>query len=396
MSPPLKGIRVADFSRVIAGPLASMHLADLGADVVKIEHPVGGDDTRGYTPPDYHGLSGAFLCFNRNKRSIALDLSVPEGRATARALIDAADVVIENFSTGVMAKFGLDYESVKRPDLIYCSTSAYGRTGPFLKRLGYDPVVQAESGFMSLTGHPHQEPMRTAIPMVDVSTGLTGGVGVLAALYHRKRTGQGQFLEAPLFDTGFAQTGMHSTGYLLDGTVPERIGNNDYFQHPVGRYACTDGEVMIAVETDMQFQALCRALGIAARGNWASNAGRVADRAGLNAVLEAALAPFSRVEALATLQAAGVPCCEAREIPEAFADPAAAEWLGPIPHEDFGEAPNMPSPMRLSGTPAREPLAGPVLGRHADAVLREWLGYNDEQAASLRATGAMGAAEEAA
>lgn len=396
MSPPLKGIRVADFSRVIAGPLASMHLADLGADVVKIEHPVGGDDTRGYTPPDYHGLSGAFLCFNRNKRSIALDLSVPEGRATARALIDAADVVIENFSTGVMAKFGLDYESVKRPDLIYCSTSAYGRTGPFLKRLGYDPVVQAESGFMSLTGHPHQEPMRTAIPMVDVSTGLTGGVGVLAALYHRKRTGQGQFLEAPLFDTGFAQTGMHSTGYLLDGTVPERIGNNDYFQHPVGRYACTDGEVMIAVETDVQFQALCRALGIAARGNWASNAGRVADRAGLNAVLEAALAPFSRVEALATLQAAGVPCCEAREIPEAFADPAAAEWLGPIPHEDFGEAPNMPSPMRLSGTPAREPLAGPVLGRHADAVLREWLGYNDEQAASLRATGAMGAAEEAA
>lgn len=396
MTPPLAGIRVADFSRVIAGPLASMHLADLGADVVKIEHPVGGDDTRGYTPPDYHGLSGAFLCFNRNKRSIALDLTVPEGRATARALIDAADVVIENFSTGVMDKFGLDYESVKRPDLIYCSTSAYGRTGPFLKRLGYDPVVQAESGFMSLTGHPHQEPMRTAIPMVDVSTGLIGGVGVLAALYHRKRTGQGQFLEAPLFDTGFAQTGMHSTGYLLDGTVPERIGNNDYFQHPVGRYACTDGEVMIAVETDVQFQALCRALDIAARDDWASNAGRIADRAGLNAVLEAALALFSRVDALATLQAAGVPCCEAREIPEAFADRAAAQWLGPIPHEDFGEAPNMPSPMRLSGTPAREPLAGPVLGRHADAVLREWLGYSDEQAASLRATGAMGTAEEAA
>ncbi len=396
MTPPLKGIRVADFSRVIAGPLASMHLADLGADVVKIEHPVGGDDTRGYVPPDYHGLSGAFLCFNRNKRSITLDLTVPEGKATARALIDAADVVIENFSTGVMAKYGLDYESVKRPDLIYCSTSAYGRTGPFLKRLGYDPVVQAESGFMSLSGHPHQEPVRTAIPMVDVSTGLTGGVGVLAALYHRKRTGQGQFLEVPLFDTGFAQTAIHSTGYLLDGTVPERIGNNDYFLHPVGRYACEDGEIMIAVESDAQFQALCQALGIAARGEWAGNAGRAADRDDLNTTLAAALAPLSQVEVLVSLQAAGVPCFEARDIPGAFADPAASRWLEPVPHEDLGEAPNMPSPMLLHGTPARDPLGGPLLGRHGTAVLHEWLGYSDEQIAALHVTGAMGAAEEAA
>ncbi len=396
MSLPLAGIRVADFTRVIAGPLASMHLADLGADVVKIEHPVGGDDTRGYTPPDYHGLSGAFLCYNRNKRSIALDLGVEEGRKTARALIDAADVVIENFSTGVMAKFGLDYDSVKRPDLIYCSTSAYGRTGPFLKRLGYDPVVQAESGFMSLTGHPHQEPLRTAIPMVDVSTGLTGGIGVLAALFHRKRTGQGQFLEAPLFDTGFAQTGIHSTGYMLDGTVPERLGNADHFQAPAGRYGCEDGEIAITVETDAQFADLCQALGLAAQAEWATNRGRIENRVALEAALASALQPLSQLEVLVALQAAGVPCHEARAIPEAFADRTAAALLDMIPHPDIGEAPNMPSPLVLHGTPARDPVAAPFLGRHGPDVLAEWLGYSAEQVAAIRATGAMGASGETA
>lgn len=387
---PLAGIRVADFSRVVAGPLASMHLADLGADVVKIEHPMGGDDTRGYTPPDYHGLSPAFLCFNRNKRSIALDLSVEEGRATARALVDAADVVIENFSTGVMAKFGLDYESVKRPDLIYCSTSAYGRTGPYLKRLGYDPVVQAESGMMSLTGHPHQEPVRTAIPMVDVSTGLTGGVGVLAALYHRKRTGEGQFLEVPLFDTGFSQTAIHAVGYMLDGTVPQRLGNADVFHAPVGRYACADGEVAVAVETDGQFQALCQSLGIEPLDSWASNSDRINDREALDSEIDAMLAPLTVTEALVSLQAAGVPCHEARAVPAAFGDPAAASLLTPIPHADIGEAPNIPSPMTLAGTPARSPEAAPFLGRHADAVLAEWLGYSAERIQAVRAADAMG------
>ena len=396
MTGPLSGIRVADFTRVIAGPLASMHLADLGADVVKIEHPVGGDDTRAYIPPDYHGLSAAFLSYNRNKRSVALDLTVPAGRATARAMIDAADVVIENFSTGVMAKYGLDYDSVRRPGLIYCSTSAYGRTGPFAKRLGYDPVVQAESGVMTLTGHPHQEPIRTAVPVVDVSTGLTGGVGVLAALFHRKRTGEGQFLEVPLFDTGFAQAAIHATGYMVDGTVPTRLGNSDHFQAPVGRYACADGEIVVAVETDAQFGDLCQALGIGARPDWRTNAGRVADREGLDMVMATALKPLSRTEALVSLQAAGVPCHEARAIAEAYADPAAAQWLASIPHEDIGEAPNMPSPMQLHGSRARPPQAGPFLGRHAAEVLAEWLGYSEDRVAAIRSTGAMGQTGKAA
>ena len=393
---PLNGIRVADFSRVIAGPLASMHLADLGADVVKIEHPAGGDDTRGYTPPDYHGFSPAFLCFNRNKRSIALDLTVEEGRAAARAMIDAADVVIENFSTGVMAKFGLDYESVKRPDLVYCSTSAYGRTGPYQKRLGYDPVAQAESGFMSLTGHPHQEPVRTAIPMIDVSTGLTGGVGVLAALYHRERTGQGQFLEVPLFDTGFYQTAIHAVGYMLDGTVPDRLGNADFFAAPVGRYGCADGEIAIAVETDEQFAGLCQALGLAALESWATNSGRVSDRESLDQALAELIGALDLTELLVSLQAAGVPCHEAREVPAAYSDPMAAPLLASIPHADAVEAPNMPSPMVLSSTPAKDPIGGPRLGEHADAVLKEWLGYSSTQIDAIRGAGAMGKAGEAA
>jgi crotonobetainyl-CoA:carnitine CoA-transferase CaiB-like acyl-CoA transferase len=295
-----------------------------------------------------------------------------------------------------MAKFALDYESVKRPDLIYCSTSAYGRTGPFLKRLGYDPVAQAESGFMSLSGHTHQEPVRTAIPMIDVSTGLTGGAGVLAALYHRKRTGEGQFLEVPLFDTGFYQTAMHSAGYMLDGTVPERIGNGDYFMAPVGRYACADGEIAVAVETDGQFDGLCQALGMEARGTWVGNPARVADRAALDEAVSAALAPLTLTEALVSLQAAGVPCHEAREVPAAYSDPAAAALLSPIPHPEIGEAPNMPGPLVLEGTPVREPVAAPLLGHHADAVLAEWLGYSEGQVQAVRDAGAMGQAGEAA
>ncbi|MEQ9124276.1 MAG: CoA transferase, partial [Alphaproteobacteria bacterium] len=187
MAPPLTGLKVVDFTRVIAGPVAAMILSDLGAEVVKLEHPEGGDDTRGYRPPDYKGLSPAFLVYNRGKQSVALDLTKAEDLKAARALIDQADVVIENFSTGVMAKYGLDYDTVRRDDLIYCSTSAYGRDGPFAGRPGYDPVVQAESGFQSVTGHPEHEPVRTAIPMTDVTTGLNGALAVLAALWWRKR-----------------------------------------------------------------------------------------------------------------------------------------------------------------------------------------------------------------
>ncbi len=226
--------------------------------------------------------------------------------------------------------------------------------------------------------------------MIDVSTGLTGGAGVLAALYHRKRTGEGQFLEVPLFDTGFYQTAMHAVGYILDGTVLERLGNGDYFMTPVGRYSCLDGEIALAVETDAQFEGLCQALGMEARGTWVGNPARVADREALDAAVAAALAVMERTEALVSLQAAGVPCHEARDIPAAFADPAAAALLGPVPHADIGETPNMPSPMHLAGTPARAPQGAPLLGHHGETVLGEWLGYSAEQVRAVRSAGAMG------
>lgn len=401
MAPPLAGVRVADFSRVIAGPISAMTLADLGADVVKIEHPQGGDDTRGYKPPDYHGLAPAFLCYNRNKRSIALDLAVAEGAAVARALIDRADVVIENFSTGVMAKYGLDWETVAkgRDDLIYCSTSAYGRTGPFKSRAGYDPVVQAESGFMSVTGLETREPIRTGMPMIDISTGLTAAQAVLAALFHRRRTGKGQFIEVPLFDTGFSVTSIFSTSYMIDGTVADRKGNGDHFVHPVGQYRASDGDLMLSVPDDRRFEALCRDVlerpDLLEDGRFAGNAARLAHRATLDATLAEVFQTAPVMHWVERARAAGVAMGPVRSIEQAMSAPvvAARGLARRATHQDFGDAPNIASPIRLDRTPVREPSGAPLLGRHTEEVLGEWLGRSPEEVRALRTAGAIPAME---
>lgn len=401
MAPPLAGVRVADFSRVIAGPISAMTLADLGADVVKIEHPQGGDDTRGYKPPDYHGLAPAFLCYNRNKRSIALDLAVAEGAAVARALIDRADVVIENFSTGVMAKYGLDWETVAkgRDDLIYCSTSAYGRTGPFKSRAGYDPVVQAESGFMSVTGLETREPIRTGMPMIDISTGLTAAQAVLAALFHRRRTGKGQFIEVPLFDTGFSVTSIFSTSYMIDGTVADRKGNGDQFVHPVGQYRASDGDLMLSVPDDRRFEALCRDVlerpDLLEDGRFAGNAARLAHRATLDATLAEVFQTAPVMHWVERARAAGVAMGPVRSIEQAMSAPvvAARGLTRRATHQDFGDAPNIASPIRLDRTPVREPSGAPLLGRHTEEVLGEWLGRSPEEVRALRTAGAIPAME---
>lgn len=401
MAPPLAGVRVADFSRVIAGPISAMTLADLGADVVKIEHPQGGDDTRGYKPPDYHGLAPAFLCYNRNKRSIALDLAVAEGAAVARALIDRADVVIENFSTGVMAKYGLDWETVAkgRDDLIYCSTSAYGRTGPFKSRAGYDPVVQAESGFMSVTGLETREPIRTGMPMIDISTGLTAAQAVLAALFHRRRTGKGQFIEVPLFDTGFSVTSIFSTSYMIDGTVADRKGNGDHFVHPVGQYRASDGDLMLSVPDDRRFEALCRDVlerpDLLEDGRFAGNAARLAHRATLDATLAEVFQTAPVMHWVERARAAGVAMGPVRSIEQAMSAPvvAARGLTRRATHQDFGDAPNIASPIRLDRTPVREPSGAPLLGRHTEEVLGEWLGRSPEEVRALRTAGAIPAME---
>lgn len=380
MAPPLTGLKVVDFTRVIAGPVAAMILSDLGAEVVKLEHPEGGDDTRGYRPPDYKGLSPAFLVYNRGKQSVALDLTKPADLKAARALIDQADVVIENFSTGVMAKYGLDYDTVRRDDLIYCSTSAYGRDGPFAGRPGYDPVVQAESGFQSVTGHPEHEPVRTAIPMTDVTTGLNGALAILAALWRRKRTGKGQFVEAPLYDTGAFNTLPLAIGRMMGGDLPTRLGNADHWAAPANVYKAAGGApVMIVPDSHARFQALMKEIGradLAGDARFADAAGRVAARAELDAAVTTGIAGRPADALVARLRALGVPAANVNETPEALASAAAVRrgLAGTAPHPVHGAAPELAPPFRIARRGLKPAVAAPTLGQDTEAVLARWLG----------------------
>ncbi|MEL0090811.1 MAG: CoA transferase, partial [Rhodospirillales bacterium] len=339
MAPPLTGIKVVDFTRVIAGPVAALILSDLGAEVIKLEHPQGGDDTRGYRPPDYKGLSPAFLAYNRGKQSVALDLSTSSGLSAARRLVDKADIVIENFSTGVMAKYGLDYDTVKRPELIYISTSAYGRDGPFAMQPGYDPVVQAESGYQSLTGHPAHEPVRTAIPMTDVTTGLNGALAALAALWRRKKTGLGQFVEAPLYDTGAFNTLPLAIQRMLGGENPTRLGNADHWVAPSNSYVASDGKlVVLTAANDEQFQNLSKLLNrddLLTNPDYSTLNDRIANRQTLDQAIQGAFETKPAADWIRNLRLAGIPVALLRETPEAVdSDETARRKLtGRVPHE---------------------------------------------------------------
>ena len=396
MPGPLTGIRVADFTRVIAGPLCAMTLADFGADVVKIEHPEGGDDSRGYRPPDLHGLGPAFIALNRNKRSVALDLSTGPGREAAGLLCAKADVLIENFSTGVMAKFGLDYETLsrERQNLIYVSISAYGRSGPFKERLGYDPVIQAESGFMSMTGEAAREPVRTGVPMIDVTTGMIATQAALAAIFHRLRTGEGQFVEVPLFDTGFAMTHHAAVGCLATGHAPTRVGNGSVVAHPIGVYQASDGPFFITVAGDRVWRKFAQdVLGrpdLVENPDYAANAARLRNKQALDALLAPILAAGTREHWVARCRAAGVPGGEIRTVTEAYAsDEAKARGaIGTATNPAYGDVPNVRSPLRLSASPVREPVGAPLLGQHTAEVLSEWLGWDAAKTETVRQAGA--------
>lgn len=396
MSPPLTGLKVVDFTRVIAGPVASMILSDLGAEVAKLEHPKGGDDTRGYLPPDYKGISAAFLSYNRGKQSVALDLASDAGRTAARALIDQADVVIENFSTGVMAKYSLDYDSVRRDDLIYCSTSAYGRDGPFAGRPGYDPVVQAESGFQSLTGHPEHEPVRLAIPMTDVTTGLNGAMAILAALWRRKKTGRGQFIEAPLYDTGAFNTAPLAVPRMVGGPLPTRLGNGDHWAAPANAYKTADGSlVMIVADTQARFETLMKFLDrpdLAADPRYTSADGRIADRDTLDVAVAAGVSSRVASALIANLRKHDVPAALVRETPEALAsvETTRRPLAGKAPHPVLGEAPDLGPAFQLRRRALKPAQAAPVLGQDTGDVLSRWLGYDTT---ALSSVGVKAAAE---
>ena len=396
------GLKVVDFTHFLAGPLATLLLADFGADVIKIEPPEKGEDFRYYPPQDpaLSAQGGPYLWANRNKRSLALDVKTPQGVQAALELIAQADVLIENFSTGVMQRFGLDYErcAALNPRLIYCSVSAYGREGPYADRLGFDPVAQAESGFISMNGYADRPGVRTGAPVMDIATAMMASNAILLALLARERTGKGQQLEVGLFDTAVLMTGFAAMQHLVTGKDPQRHGNTSPDTCPSGVFAASDRPFYINCGNDKIFQRLFTEVldrpDIARHPEYARSADRLKQRDFLFKVLneEFSAHPWSHWQA--RLRAAAVPHGEVRTLGEALSsgEVRSRGLVTRIPHPVVGWIPNVASPIRLAGTPAVEPRAAPAVGQHTEEVLRAVLKYDDRRVAELRSSGALGAA----
>ena len=372
---PLSGIRVADFSRVLAGPLATMLLADLGADVIKIERPETGDDTRGWGPPFIGGDAAYFLSLNRNKRSVTLDLSSDEGRSAARRLALTSDVVVENFRPGLMERFRLDHGSLaaEHPGLVYCSLTAFGE-GEGAARPGYDIIVQALSGLMSFTGHPGGEPTKVGVALLDVVCGLYASNAIQAALIGRGRTGRGARVTVSLFDASLAALVNQAANYLLGGLVPEPLGNAHPNIVPYQLFEAADRPIILAAGNDRLFERACEVIGrpeLAADERFATNAARVRNRDALIPLLSAELASRNAAEWLAALEAAAVPCAPVRTLDEVFASAEGAAAIQEIDDPARGLLRLVADPIRVGGRmpPARFPP--PLLGEHTDEILAE-------------------------
>src|SRR6186713_587620 len=396
----LDGLLVVDFTRVVAGPACTQTLADFGAEVIKIENPDGGDDTRHYEHAEIGGESAAFLSLNRNKRGIALDFTNPAALEVARELIAKADVVVENFSGGVMRKYGLDYASVAptNPKLIYCSISAYGRKGEFALRPGFDPITQAESGFMSLNGFPDGEPVRTGPPIVDLATGMSACNVILLALLARERLGRGQNVEVALIDTAVAMTAFYGMAYLVSGENPGRFGNSPNGSPTVGLYQASDGPLYMACANDRLYRRLVNDRldwpdplthpGICQRKNPTANKEKV------RAHIPGNLAGNSLEHWMAKMKKANIPVGHLRTVEEGFNAPEVRgrHRLSQIPHPTAGAVPNIETPLHMSLTPTIDPVAAPLLGEHTGDVLRKTLGYDGRRIAALAEAGAFGKA----
>jgi len=401
---PLGGLRVVDFSHFIAGPLATMILADMGAQVIKIEAPGRGDDLRRYPPLHPQLDHGApFLWSNRNKKSVALDLKSTAGLALARELIAQADVLVENFSAGVMQRLGLDHARclAANPRLVYCSVAAYSRNGAFADRLGFDPIAQAESGFVSMNGYPDREGVRALSPVMDIGTAMMVGNAVMGALLARHSTGCGQRVEVSLFDTAVLMTGYASMQTLLTGQDPQRSGNTSPDTCPSGAFRARDRTFYINSGNDNIFRRLMTQVlerpDMADDPNYASGPLRTRHRARLFSILDETFAQEDWAHWQARMRAAGVPCGLVRTVGEAIRSPEARDHalVTRIPHPQLGWVPNLRLPIRYDATPMADPVAAPSVGQHTREVLREVLGVSDERFDALAAQGAFGAAASA-
>jgi crotonobetainyl-CoA:carnitine CoA-transferase CaiB-like acyl-CoA transferase len=399
----LAGIRVLDLSRVLAGPWSAQALADLGADVVKVEVPGRGDDTRAWGPPFLKGADGAdeigtsayYLAANRNKRSIAVDFSHPEGAALLRDLAAQADIVIENFKLGGLRKYGLDWPSLQavKPSLVYCSITGFGQTGPYAARGGYDFVAQGMGGFMAVTGEEGGQPLRAGVAMADLTTGLYATISILAALRHAEATGEGQHIDISLLDTQIACLANQAMNWLVGGVNPGRIGNRHPTVVPYTLFKVADGEIIIAIGNDGQFRAFCTEMGVADLGHdprFVTAAQRLRNRDAIEAEVQRLVASQPGLPLIDRLVAAGVPCGPVNSIAEVFADPfvAARGTVHEFQRDDGVTIPSVAFPAKLSATPASMRRPPPRAGEDADSVLTDWLGRSDS--AGLRAAGVIG------
>ena len=382
--PPLKGVRVIELARILAGPWAGQLLADLGADVIKVENPEGGDDTRKWGPPfvtgaDGENLSAAYYhSCNRGKRSIALDFSTPEGAEIVRRLAATADVLIENFKLGGLKKYDLDYDSLKKinPRLVYCSITGFGQDGPYAPRAGYDFIIQGMAGMMSITGEPGREPQKAGVAISDIFTGLYSVIAIQAALRHAEATGEGQHIDMALFDTQISVLGNQNLNYLVSGVSPVQMGNAHMNIAPYEVLPVKDGHIILAVGNDGQFQKFCSAVGLDDLPRdpaFATNPARVANRAALRARMIERLSTLERDPLLAALEKASVPASPINTIGQMFADPQTIA-RGMRMDLDDGHGNHLPSvraPMVMSGTPLRYERPSPRLGEHTAEILAE-------------------------
>jgi len=407
MSGPLTHLTVLDLSRVLAGPWCTQLLADLGATVIKIEKPGSGDDTRAWGPPflkDAAGNdtseAGYYLACNRGKRSVAVDFTQPEGQALIRDLARQADIVVENYKVGGLAKYGLDHASLAalNPRLVYCSISGFGQTGPYADRAGYDFIIQGMGGFMSVTGErdglPGGGPQKAGIAISDLMTGMYASTAILAAIAQREASGRGQHIDACLFDTMVAMMAVMDMNYLVSGKPPGRAGNAHQNIVPYEVFACADGHLILAVGNDGQFAKFCE---VAGRPEWAAdprfakNVERVKNRAILVPMVGAAVRVRSQRAWLDALESVGVPCGPINTLDQVFADPqvAARGMRLDLPHPLSGTVPQVGNPLKFSATPVGYDQPPPLLGEHTAAVLRERLGLSTDAIADLAARGVV-------